>query len=353
MLTNFESTIENTRKYIEHIKLVNEIEKNNKNTNNTNLLKFNEHFKNIKHEKKIFEHKAILINLYGILENTVTEWIKEHVKNIPKIIDHYEELSDLFRERHFDLSIKLVSLIKNNTKYEDLDKEQIVNQLSFNILKPSSFILNEDAYIPQSGNLKFIKIEEALKPLDINLKEKISSRYSHLKKEYEVIFSDIDMLVSLRNEIAHGSNIDNILDITEFEQYIIAVEKVGHLIFEIIEEKENEYLSKFKFIKIDKVVKIHHKKWLEIDLSNQELKIGDEIIIKDTNSYFIKNKIVSIDLEKILYNHLIIKSKSRIWIELDNEISGKKEYFIKVNDIKNQIKYNIIEKSHLIDYYCI
>jgi hypothetical protein len=123
LLDNFFNEINIIEKYIEYISLV---EKNLKSFTEVTIF-----LKDFSVNKKIFEYKAIIISLYGILENTITLWIQEHVKNITKIVSSYNNLEKKFRDNHFSLSIKLISLINENrySKYETIDKEYVLNKL--------------------------------------------------------------------------------------------------------------------------------------------------------------------------------------------------------------------------------
>ena len=70
--------------------------------------------------KKIFEYKAIIISLYGIIEKYIGIWIQEHIDTLPNIIKNYNDLPSTLRKNNFDLSIKLISLINENNLFANL-----------------------------------------------------------------------------------------------------------------------------------------------------------------------------------------------------------------------------------------
>jgi len=78
-LQNFKHDINSIREYIKHINLINKVEANNRSSCEESLREFNEHLRSFSRNKKLFEYKAIVISLYGILENYINVWIKEHV----------------------------------------------------------------------------------------------------------------------------------------------------------------------------------------------------------------------------------------------------------------------------------
>ncbi len=353
LLDNFFKEINDTTEYIKHIKLVNDIEKKNRDSDISSIKLFNEHFKKFHNDKKLFEHKAVLINLYGILESTITIWIKEHISNISFLIKDYNELSDNFKDVHFDLSINLINAIKPNTKYEDLDKKDILNKLNHAIINSSAYVLNSEAYIPSSGNLKYVKIVEAFKNLDIDLEKKLKNRISD--NEVKQIVNNIDILVSLRNDIAHGNRIENRLDVTEFKQYVEVLEKLGRLLFDILIEKEIEYECIGKYDKIEDVIDTHYDIGLEFNIENQEIRKGDFVIIKDSENKYFKKEILDIDLYLKSYDHIIVKSKSNVYVELKKKIKNNQTFYIRINeDKKFKPSFNLIKtESQLKDYYLI
>ena len=58
------------------------------------------------------------------------------------------------------------------------------------------------------------------------------------------LFNLIDDLVERRNYIAHGGQIDDILNITEFDEYINFLEAYGKAIFQALSERLIEFEAK-------------------------------------------------------------------------------------------------------------
>jgi len=324
-LDNFIHNIENIREYIKHIELVNNISKNKNSLHEEFLQEFNIHLREFTISKKEFEYKAIIISLYGILENTISEWIQEHIENISRIVSDYTTLNENFRKEHFSRSINLIDLINKNrhSKFESINKESIVQKLNQIIIGTDDFKLNSEAYIPLSGNIKHSKIEEAFKPLDIDL--------NFLKNTFHQEIIKIDDLVGRRNDIAHGVQIDNILGITEFEDFISALQRYMINLFNILSEKEVEY--EFKQLKdsnpscliyIDETKEVFmQNKVCIVNIKDTEIKIGD-ILFFEKNNKFLKTTLLSIkekdtpiessnNGELGLKLDTSIKKNSRIW----------------------------------------
>jgi hypothetical protein len=324
-LESFEKDIDNIREYIEHIDLVNKVEQNNREEiDDESITKFIQHFREFSREKKRFEHRAVIISLYGILENHINLWVQEHINNIPLILKDDSLLSSKFIASNFKLSIELISIIlkqKNNPKYENIDKENILKKLN-----SVNFELNSEAFISASGNLTHQKIVELFAPLEIDAKKINKNPIINSKK------STIDTLISLRNEISHGTKIDNI--ITEFSEYIDSLEEYGKALFSILEEKEEIYKIiyeiKYDFYKIEKIHKVINNSILLFEIRNNTLSVGDYIIVSVNGDLF-KNKILSIELDNKKIEKVETDDMQNIGVELESNFNIKKNqtFYIK------------------------
>lgn len=344
-LQNFKRDIDRIRNYIRHINLVNAVDKNNRDLHKESLKEFTEHLHSFGTDKKLFEYKAVVISLYGILEKYIGDWIKEHIETIPSLIPSYDELPEEIVKNHFDLSIDLILSIKKELdKYEHLKKEDILTRLSSCINTPANYKLNSDSFIPKSGNLKHLKIIEAFKSLNIKLSEKLrnNANLSELLKEKygdniankndDSLFEIINELVTRRNDIAHGVNIDDILRITEFDDYIEFLEKYGQAIFETLVEKEVEYEASYSYIKIANVIKIYNNSILCFEIENNRIRVGDKIIVKTTDNHFLKKEIIEIKKDNKEFDELNIAEKANIGVNLGGSIRENQTFYMRKLD---------------------
>jgi hypothetical protein len=344
-LTNFEGDITNIREYIKYIQFVNEIEIYSRKSSDVSLITFSEHLHSIGTSKKLFEYKSIIMSLYGILEKYVNIWIQEHIDNLHVFYLKYEQFSNNFREEHFGLSIKLISKINEGklSKYDHLKKEDILTNLN-SCVNSVNYKLNGEAFAPFSGNLKHSKIADAFKPLDINIEVKLKknkdfrdyliSKYGgDISNRGADLFSTIDDLVIRRNDIAHGMDIDSILNIVEFDDYMDFLERYGKAIFETISEKEIEHESLFLYEKIENIQGVYHQgSILCFEIQNHEINVGDFIIIKTSSDEFMKKEISEIQENEKSFERLVINDKTKIGVNLSNGVTQNQTFYIKKNE---------------------
>lgn len=339
----FIKDINDIREYIKYINLVNNIENSTPTSSDTALIELRDHLQSFGVSKKIFEYKSITISLYGVLEKHIGIWIKEYVNQLPNIINDYNNLPLKFREDHFNLSVKLLGLIgeKKHSKYESIKKEKVLAKLSSCIAAPSGFQLNSDAFYLQSGNLKHAKISEALANLDIKLtptlkvigkrpKGFLHDHVSNIKNKGDELFRLIDELVARRNDISHGEDVDNILNITEFSEYVDFLEAYGQAVFQALVERMIEFEADHLYQKIDNVAGVYQSgSVLCFEIENNEICVGDFIIVNLIEGGFIKKEILEIEKNNVQLSRLLVAKPEFIGINVGGGISKGQTFFIK------------------------
>ena len=133
-LEDFKKEINQIQEYIKHIQRVDDVvadytvlETDNEQIREL-LDTLKEHYRVFGTSKRIFEYKAIIISLYGLLEKSVEAWIKEYLDALSNIVPEYNQIDENIREKHFELSLKLISTMtsRESAKYQDLTKEQVL-----------------------------------------------------------------------------------------------------------------------------------------------------------------------------------------------------------------------------------
>lgn len=339
----FVDDLNDIREYMRYIDLVNGIEINNRVSEDAAIIDFRQHLHSFGVSKKLFEYKSITISLYGVLEKHVGLWIREYVNNLPKLISNYSGFSEKFRDDHFQLSVKLLMLVieKKSAKYEGLKREQILARLSSCIDTPLDFELNGDAFYLHSGNLKHSKIVEAFNYLDIKLTNRLKAvgqrkggflcgGPSNIASKGDELFSLIDELVARRNDIAHGENIDDILNVSGFSVYVNFLEEYGRAVFQTLVEREIQFEADFLYRKIENVKGIFKAgSVLCFEIENNEICIGDNIIVQLNDGGYLKKEILGIQKDNQDFERLVVTFPENIGVKLGKGLSKGQIFFIK------------------------
>ncbi|WP_027404738.1 MAE_28990/MAE_18760 family HEPN-like nuclease [Aphanizomenon flos-aquae] len=346
-LENFKREVNQIREYLKHIQYVNDVaayfvlESDNEQIRKLlNTLK--EHDRSFRTDKRIFEYKASIISLYGLLEKYVEIWIKEYLDFLSTVIPEYTQIHEKIRDNHFELSLKLINTItsRESAKYQHLTKEEVLKKLNNCIVNPTKYQINTDAFVLLSGNLKHNKIVDLFNKLNLDLNEELLKN-EELKNEIglnqntisriekDILYNKINDLVERRNQIAHGSEeIDDILSISELEPYIQFLEKYCQAIFQTLFEQVIKEESRHTFQKVENVIKIFGNKVLAFELENYTIKVGDMLIIQAKEGRFYKKPILTIQLDNTEYPELIVTEKTKIAASVDYKIKDNHTFYI-------------------------
>jgi RiboL-PSP-HEPN len=146
----------------------------------------------------------------------------------------------------------------------------------------------------------------------------------------DILYNKINDLVERRNEIAHGSEaVDNILGLSELENYIQFLENYCQAIFEILSEEEIKHDCGCNFQKIGNIVDIYDSRKLVFEIENYKIKTGDIIIVKNAKGRFFEKPILEIFIDNISYSQITISEKTIISVKLDPPLRENQEFFIK------------------------
>ncbi|NJS10064.1 MAG: hypothetical protein HC789_06595 [Microcoleus sp. CSU_2_2] len=136
-LERFKKEVNQIREYLKHIQYVSDVvgcailvEDNEQLKALINRLK--EHDRIFRTERRVFEYKAAIISLYGLLEKYIETWIKEYFDSLCSLICDYQNLDEKIRDNHFELSLKLINTIttRDIVKYQHLTKEEVLRKLN-------------------------------------------------------------------------------------------------------------------------------------------------------------------------------------------------------------------------------
>jgi hypothetical protein len=347
-LDNFREEVNQVREYFKHIQYINEVVsytslKTDSKDIQLLLNILQDHHKSFRTNRKIFEYKASIISLYGLLEKYIEIWIEEYLDSLSNLASEYAQIDEKLRNNHFELSLKLISTItsRESGKYQHLTKEKILEKLYKCISNAPEYNLNTEAFILLSGNLKHKQIVNLFELINISLNKSLKENQTliqYIQKETQTtsianiktdtLYNKINDLVERRNQIAHGSEILDILSISQLAPYLDFLERYCQAIFETLLEEFIRQESIHAFQKIENVVKIIANKIIAFEIENYTIKVGDVLIIKTGEGNFCKKHILTIELDNISHQELTITGKTNIAISVDPKIKDGQSFYI-------------------------
>jgi len=352
-LATFEKEVEQIRQYIQHIHYVDNAVKYSNSERNVYvpaLHRLKIHHRRHSSNKKKFEYKAIIISLYGLLERYIEIWVEDYLNAISALMP-YSLLYEKIRTSHFELSMKLISIIMEGKwdKYKSLTEEKVLKNLHNCLENQENYKLNTNAFTIRSGNLKHKRITSIFSTLNININDKLIKNETLNQatkinkkiiknKEKDALYAKINDIVDRRNDIAHGSEIDNFLNNSELTAYVDFLEKYCQAIFEVLMWEYLRIESTHKFQEI----MVKHEVWNESTLGFEieqytvdqafalfeVISEGDMIIIETTDGRFYKKPILELQKENVRYSSLLITDKTDIAIRVEPPIKKNWKFYI-------------------------
>jgi len=291
-------------------------------------------------DRKVFEYKAIIISLYGLLERYIEIWIKDYLDAIANLVS-YNELDEKIRESHFELSTKLISMLIEDKwgKYDFLSKEGVLKNLHNCTENQPNYKLNAEAFTIQSGNLKHNRITLIFDNLNIKLNEKLiknealnqitgidKKRIKNTNKD--ILYAKINDIVDRRNDIAHGTEIDNLLGSSELISYIDFLEKYCQAIFDVLMQEYLRLESKHKFQQVEVVHKVLQRSIVAFEIEQYAINQGDMLIVETADGSFYKKEILELQKDNEKYLTLSITSKEDIAVRVKPPINENCTFYI-------------------------
>jgi hypothetical protein len=346
-LESFKKEVTQIKEYLKHIQYVSELLGYSVPIDDINQIGklFNDlknHDRVFGTDRKIFEYKASIISLYGLLEKYIEIWVKEYLESLSCVIPDYNNIDKKIRDNHFELSLKLINIIlRESSKYQHLTKEKVLAKLNQCVVNPSRYEFNADAFTIPSGNLKHKQIVKIFELINVNLNEALKKNTTiiqHIQNEQQIVnlanletdvlYNKINDLVERRNQIAHGSEILEILGISELRSYIQFLEKYCQAIFEVLSESFIRQESIYNFLKIETVTKVIANKILVFEIENFTIKIGDIIIVETADGTFCKKHILTIQLNNTPFDEYVATDRVEIAISVEPKIKNTHIFYV-------------------------
>lgn len=181
--------------------------------------------------KRRHVYLGAIIVMYGALERFVEGAVSDYLRSCVKASSAYKNLPKAIQDKHTNLTIEYMNLIKDSKVREPEDIEIIAENLLGCIRGNDQYTLNARAFTIRSANMNTDRVRTTLANIGVkasNRKLAGSRYYSKYVKdtqgrtvadigrsEMDTLFGHINVLVSIRNDIAHGvSSLDDIEDIS-------------------------------------------------------------------------------------------------------------------------------------------
>ena len=280
--------------------------------------------------------------------------VVEYLKSVSSLCSEYKALPSPIRKNHLGLSLELINKVQRikGARVEErrISLRKAVDNMNICLQEKSNFIINFEAFVNHTSNFRYDTIHEVFSRVGIEniskncLKDMefvsiLSQKHSiegntNYKVFVSLLISELDDLAQRRNEIAHGTRVDDIESIDIVISRINLIKAYGKAIDWVVMNS----LAQFTFSVLPnislgraarlfpnlRVIGFEQVSSLKHSDATHKISEGDMLFAVNNNSSekTISGKITSLRRDKKLEKTIEIPCEKPISIGVNFEIPG-------------------------------
>lgn len=258
---------------------------------------------------EIYEHSAVISQLYAIYENFVEKLITKWLEALPQLVTKYDQLDEVIRKYHKIGVCELIPKVKDDNIYKKkiLNLGQIIQGFSNGINNKGKYELTPECFfISFQNNLRQSELQNLLSAVGLNDNSNFGWKWleNHQNiKEYMIesvsgsnqLKTELDDFIERRNVIAHSLvEESHFLPYTSLLKYCSFVEAICEALADLL--IYHFLLKKAKINQAKEIGKIQNflsnKQVIKATVNSVTLSVGDKIFIVNPNSSYCKAAII-------------------------------------------------------------
>jgi hypothetical protein len=258
-----------------------------------------EHFR-AKNNKARFDYNTIIISLYGYLERFIEDLIGEYLELISKYVSSFAALPQAIQERHLALSLELARKTEYQKYVGSVNPEIIIAKLHACFSTPDHYQLNNQAFTQHNANFRHSVVAETLaqcgidgisqslrraEPFTAFLVEEDPERdlKTYLAGGDDVVFARLSDLANRRNDVAHGTPVDDILSRDILRSYVGFIEAYARGLAQVAYEGSLSFMLS-KALLLGPAIAVHDYRIVCVNLPAGKITLGDTLIAKTNDA---------------------------------------------------------------------
>lgn len=200
-------------------------------------------------EWRVYDHCAVVTQLYAIYERFVEDLITDWLLILPGLVPCYSELEERIQNTH-QIGVGRLLIDLNKNRYKHLSNQEVIRGLFHGVNGEDQYELLSDAFFFHEQNLRKDILEKLLADAGINKAWNWVDKHRAVKNFLEEIRGnqntaegELNELISYRNDAAHGEPIDDFLGFEALLELCDFVESLCQALaelvtFQVIERKK-------------------------------------------------------------------------------------------------------------------
>jgi RiboL-PSP-HEPN len=254
-----------------------------------------DHFRT-KNNKARYDYNTIVISLYGYLERFVEDLIGEYLTLISSYVPTFSELPSPIQGNHLPLSLELARKADYQRYAGSVRVDDVVARLHACFNTPDKYQLNDQAFAQHSANFRqsvvattfsqfgIADIGPSLRqaePFAAFLEKEDPERdvQTYLAGGDEVVFARLNDLANRRNDVAHGTPVDDILSRDLLRSHIGFVEAYASGLALVVYERSLPFMLK-RAVALGSPIAVYDHRIVCVNLPAGQITVGDTLIAK-------------------------------------------------------------------------
>lgn len=192
-------------------------------------------------EWRVYDHCAVVTQLYAIQERFVEDLITYWLGNLPALFPCYSDLEEGIRSTH-QIGVGRLLIDLNKTRQNHLSNQEVIRGFFHGVTGKEQYELLADAFIFHEQNLRKEILEKLLADAGINNAwnwidnhRAIKNFVVEIRGNQNTTEGELNELIKYRNDAAHdGASIDNFLGFNALLELCDFVESLCEALIELV-----------------------------------------------------------------------------------------------------------------------
>lgn len=297
--------------------------------------------------KKVFEYNSYIITLYGLFERFIENVLAEYLASLCRVFKSFDKLPSQLIKNHLELNVDILKNI-TNPKFQNLSLNTFIHNID-RALNENIAVLNIEAFQHHPYNFKQSIITEYFSKVGFGDLSGILKLYDPLKSilnekfgnvanlSSDVVFNTIDDLSQRRNDVAHGVENVEILNVSIIREYITFIGVYCESLQRILENQHHKFKFEDTSDNLNLIQVIDHS-IVCVSIENISIKKGDFLLFRKPETNFPRytmSKIQEIQIDGNNFDNLTVTDKKDVGLKVGVRV--KNNYEFKIIAVPNNI----------------
>lgn len=270
---------------------------------------------------KQFSFSSYIISIYGAYEHYIEQILSQYLKELCKNVSLFSNLPESIQKNNLDKTMDILKKLEY-PKYKHLKRNDLIKILHQNMNEDIPF-LNIEAFKNHAANFRIKVVEAYFGSIGVEhisqnirnytpLKEYLSEQHTdYITLKNSIIFSKIDEICEIRNNIAHGVKSVQLLGPSIINEHIDFFISFAKALFHLLQNNIHEFIFLQNNTNVFTPIKLFKKNIIGFNTGGAKLNKTKKVLVKRSKGHY--PEYLYLDILEIQHNGNSIET-----IESDN-----------------------------------